>query len=138
MAVAISQSLVEEEEQQGHTSEAAGSSTLHASAADNHSQVEVTSQEGSAADELWCSICLEVLVGASCDRPEGAQPSGGWGYVGCCAATFHFECVGHWLKMSGNDQMVESMRGPVELDLGCPHCRAPVSKSSRRMLQSEG
>ena len=138
MAVAISRSLVEEEQQQGPTNEAAGSSTLHALDADNNSQVEVTKQEERAADELQCSICLEVLVGASCDRPDGAQPIGGWGYVGCCAATFHFECMGHCLKVSGSDLMVESTRGPVELDLGCPHCRAPVSKSSRRMLQSEG
>jgi hypothetical protein len=136
MTLAISRSRVEEEKQQRPTNEAAGSS-VHTFAGESGSQAEVSRQEGNAIDKLQCPICLEVLAGAPCNRPDGSQSSGGWGYVGCCAATFHFECLGHWLKVSGNALLVESTRDLVDLDLGCPHCRAFISTSSTRMLQSE-
>ena len=84
---------------------------------------------GATAEEIRCNICFDD------DLPgelEGlAQQEGGWGAT-TCGHIFHYECLGEWLKQP--NPTVETTRGPRNLALVCPQCRADLSKSSSRVV----
>tara|TARA_Y100000748_G_scaffold298426_1_gene293695 strand:- start:312 stop:917 length:606 start_codon:yes stop_codon:yes gene_type:complete len=108
------------------------------SSSDNQALPE--EQKGDADDNedaSICGICFEDTVGGASSRPDHAADGGCWGFTPCCSGRVHFDCLGQWLRLSGDNKKVESTSGPVDLNLGCPFCRHKLSSSSSRMLSSE-
>ena len=92
--------------------------------------------EGGEEEEKGTCFCAESFVGEPSNRPEWGAPESGWGYTTCCTNPVHFDCLRAHLDPT--DKLVDSTSGRVQMDLGCPFCRAKLSRSSRRQLCAEG
>ena len=86
-----------------------------------------------------CCLGSKVtFIGTARDRPDPSEPDCGWGYTPCCGQAAHFNCLGRWLTPDDPEsgRLVESTSGPVAIELKCPFCKKPLSRSRTRMLRA--
>ena len=106
----------------------------------NGNEDGLADEGGEAEEEEPCGGCcfagLATFAGEPSDRPDSGEPQGGWGHTVCCWKPVHFYCLGKHLHP--RDKLVDSTSGPVQMALGCPFCRKPLSRGSRRQLRAEG
>ena len=79
-----------------------------------------------------CLAGLFEFTGDPSEKPSLTLQNGGWAYTPCCKTPVHYECMGKHLNPTG--KIVESSRGPVQIDLFCPFCKGIISRSTTRML----
>ena len=110
------------------------------SASSSNGNEDGLADEGGEQEVEQCGGCcfagLASFAGESSDGPDRGAPEGGWGYTLCCGNPVHFFCLGKHLNP--RDKLVDSTSGPVQMALGCPFCRKPLSRGSRRQLHAEG
>ena len=105
------------------------------SASSSNGNEDGLADEGGEEEKETC-FCAESFVGESSNRPNRDAPKSGWGRTPCCGNPMHFDCLGTWLNP--RDKLVESTSGPVQMNLGCPFCRKPLSRSTGRQLHAKG
>ena len=110
------------------------------SASSSNGNEDGLADEGGEGEVEQCRGCcfagLATFAGEPSSRQDRDAPDGGWGYTLCCGAPVHFDCLGTHLNPT--DKLVDSTRGPVQMELGCPFCRKSLSRASSRQLRAEG
>ena len=134
------------EQVQGTTPAAAAAESVAGSSRSNALVdvcMPVEEEEGGGEDEEEDNECggsclagLFSFDGEPCSRLDHTRTEGGWGFTSCCKNAAHFGCLGRWLNPL-DGRVADSTRGPVPLDLKCPFCREPLSRSSTRMMSAE-
>ena len=110
------------------------------SASSSNGNEDGLADEGTEQEAVQCGGCcfagLATFAGEPSDRPDPGAPEGGWGHTLCCGKPVHFVCLG--MHLNPTDKLVDSTSGPVQMELGCPFCRKPLSRASSRQLHAEG
>jgi len=112
------------------------SSRAAGSASSSNGNEDGLADEGGEEEEKETCFCAESFVGEPSNRPNRDAPESGWGRTLCCGNPVHFDCIGGWLNP--RDKLVDSTSGPVQMNLRCPFCWKPLSRSTGRQLHAEG
>ena len=87
----------------------------------------ISTNEDEIEDDCgWsCLAGLFEFTGEPCEKPSLNFLNGEWAYTPCCYKPVHYECMGKHLNPTG--KIVESSRGLVNNNLGCPFCKKTIS-----------